>query len=183
MNKEALEDKIIKPLLNQLSTNNWRIKCEIIKILKNFLLDQTYLNAEVLKVFVDLTDDRVDAVRLSTNSLIVEILSRNPKDWCEQNVIPKVFASRDNISYIKKQNLLDIIEKTSNCVSDKALKETYQATLASYINDKVPNVRLKSMQVLKSNLKLTTPVIDKHLEKMKEDKDTEIREFAKRLRA
>lgn len=145
MNKEALEDKIIKPLLNQLSTNNWRIKCEIIKILKNFLLDQTYLNAEVLKVFVDLTDDRVDAVRLSTNSLIVEILSRNPKDWCEQNVIPKVFASRDNISYIKKQNLLDIIEKTSNCVSDKALKETYQATLASYINDKVPNVRLKSI--------------------------------------
>jgi len=27
MNKDALEDKIIKPLLQQLTTNNWRIKC------------------------------------------------------------------------------------------------------------------------------------------------------------
>lgn len=94
-----------------------------------------------------------------------------------------MFASRDNISYIKKQNLLDIIEKTSNCVSDKALKETYQATCISYIADKVPNVRLKTMQVIKANAKLSCPTIDKHLEKMKDDKDNEIREYAKRLRA
>ena len=166
-----------------MSTNNWRIKCEIIKILKGFLLDQTYLSQQVLKVFIGLTDDRIDAVRLNANKVIVEILSRNPKDWCEQNVIPKIFASRDNVSYIKKQNLLEIIEKTSSCVSDKTLKETYQTTIASYINDKVPNVRLKTIQVLKSNSKLICSTVDKHLDKMKEDKDTEVREFAKKLRA
>lgn len=170
-------------MLQQLSTNNWRIKCEIIKILRTFLLDQTYLSQDVLKVFVSLTDDRIDAVRLNANKLIVEILSRNSKEWCEQHVIPKVFASRDNISYIKKQNLLDIIEKTSSCVSDKTLKETYQSTIISYINDKVPNVRLKTIQVIKGNSKLSCPTIDKHVEKLRDDKDNEIREFAKKLRA
>ena len=134
-------------------------------------------------MFVSLTDDRIDAVRLNANKLIVEILSRNSKDWCEQNVIPKVFASKDNISYIKKQNLLEIIEKTSNCVSDKTLKDTYQTTVVSYINDKVPNVRLKTMQVLKGNSKLSCPTVDKLVEKLRDDKDIEIREFARKLRA
>ena len=44
MNKEILDEKIIKPLLQQLNTNNWRIKCEIINILKGFLVTQTYLS-------------------------------------------------------------------------------------------------------------------------------------------
>jgi len=39
------------------------------------------------------------------------------------------------------------------------------------------------MQVIKANAKLSCPTIDKHLEKMKDDKDNEIREYAKRLRA
>lgn len=60
-------------------------------------------------MFINLTEDRIDAVRLRANELIVEIVSKNPKDWCDQNVIPKVFSSKENQNYIKKQNLLDII--------------------------------------------------------------------------
>ena len=46
--------------------------------------------------------------------------------------------------------------------------------MASYIGDKVPNVRVKSMQVLKINPKLTSVAADKHIQKLKEDKDTEV---------
>ena len=120
---------------------------------------------------------------MKANELIVEIVSKNSKEWCDQNIIPKVFSSKENQNYIKKQNLLDIIEKTAPHVSEKSLKETYQSTLMSCISDKVPNVRVKSIQVLKANSKLINPAIEKFVDKLKEDKDHEVRDLAKKLRA
>ena len=115
--------------------------------------------------------------------MLIEIVSKNPKEWCDQNVIPKVFGAKENLTYIKKQHLLEIIDKTSPHVSEKAFKETYQATLINCITDKVPNVRVKSMQVLKANTKLFNPTLEKYVEKMKDDKDHEVRDLAKKLRA
>jgi hypothetical protein len=66
----------------------------------------------VLKVLFGLTDDRIDAVRLKVNQFIVDIVTKNSKEWCEQNIIPKIYAMKDNTSYIKRQNLLDIIDVT-----------------------------------------------------------------------
>jgi hypothetical protein len=71
MSKDALEEKIIKPLLQQLSTDNWRIKCQILEILKSFTSNQSFLNDNVLKVFFNLTDDKIDAVRLKINEVII----------------------------------------------------------------------------------------------------------------
>jgi hypothetical protein len=66
----------------------------------------------VLKVLFGLTDDRIDAVRLKVNQFIVDIVTKNSKEWCEQNIIPKIYAMKDNASYIKRQNLIDIIDVT-----------------------------------------------------------------------
>ena len=115
--------------------------------------------------------------------MIVQIISKSAPDWCDKHVFPKVFESRENHSYIKKQNLLDIIGMTASQVTEKTLKDTYQGTISVYISDKVPNVRLKSIQVLKANAKLSNPLIERNLEKLKEDRDPEVREFAKKLRA
>ena len=147
------------------------------------MTSQTYLNESVLKVFVDLTEDRIDAVRVKANELLIEIVSKNPKEWCDQNVIPKVFGAKENLTYIKKQHLLDIIEKTCPHVSEKAFKEIYQPTLMNCIIDKVANVRVKSMKVLKANNKLLNSTMEKYIEKMKDDKDHEVRDLAKKLRA
>jgi hypothetical protein len=38
--------------------------------------------------------------------------------------------------------------------------------------DKVPNVRVRSLQAMKAVSKLSTPVMEKQLEKLKDDKDT-----------
>lgn len=68
------------------------------------------MSESVIRVFIGLTDDRIDAVRLKANQLIIEIINKNTKEWCEQNIIPKLFSTKENTSYIKKQNLLEIIE-------------------------------------------------------------------------
>lgn len=114
-------------------------------------------------MFFALTDDRVDAVRLKINELIVEIINRNNKDWCDLNVIPKVNLMKENASYIKKQNLLDIIEKTCSKVSEKTLKDVYQNALVACLSDKVSNVRIKSVEVLRSSNKLSSPLAEKQL--------------------
>lgn len=44
MNKDLLDDKIVKPLLQQLLTDNWRIKCQIIDILKTFITSPAFLS-------------------------------------------------------------------------------------------------------------------------------------------
>lgn len=56
-----------------------------------------------------LTDDRIDAVRLKINELIILIINNNSKDWCDQWIMPKLGQMKENANYIKKQNLLDII--------------------------------------------------------------------------
>ena len=73
-------------------------------------------------MFFALTNDHVYAVRLKINELIVEIINRNNKDWCNLNVIAKVSLMKENTSYIKKKNLMDIIKKTCSKVSEKTLK-------------------------------------------------------------
>lgn len=65
---------------------------------------------------------------------------------------------KENANYIKKQNLLDIIEKTAANVSEKSLVEVYQNTIITCLSDKVNNVKIKSIQVLKSNNKLSNAV-------------------------
>lgn len=52
------------------------------------------------------------------------------------------------------------------------MKEFYQNTLSNYLVDKVPNVRVRSLQAMKAVSKLSTPVMEKQLEKLKDDKDT-----------
>jgi len=90
MTRELLEEKIIKPLLQQLGTDNWRNKCQIIEILRGFLVSQAYLTENALKVLFSLTDDKIDAVRLKVNQLIIDIVTKNSKEWCDQNVIPRI---------------------------------------------------------------------------------------------
>ena len=59
--------------------------------------------------------------------------------------------------------MLEIIDKTATVVSEKTLKDVYQGTIVNFLGDKVPNVKLKSMQVVKTNAKLLNPTIEKQV--------------------
>lgn len=110
MSKEAFEDKIVKPLLQQLLTDNWRIKCQIIEVLKTFINTPTLLTEAMLKTVFALTDDKIDAVRVKTNELIIAMVNGSSKEWSDQHLMPRLSQMKENANYIKKQNLLDIIE-------------------------------------------------------------------------
>jgi hypothetical protein len=58
----------------------------------------------------------------------------------------------------------------------------YQNTIIACLGDKVSNVRIKSVQVLRSSNKLSSIVAEKQVEKLKEDRDIEVREVVKKLR-
>jgi len=67
---------------------------------------QVYLTEPVLKILFSLTEDRIDAVRLKANQLIIDIVLKNSKEWCDQWIIPKISSLKENNNYIKRQNLL-----------------------------------------------------------------------------
>ena len=60
--------------------------------------------------------------------------------------------------------------------------DVYQNNIITCLSDKVNNVKIKSIQVLKSNNRLSTPIAEKQFAKLKEEKDVEIREVIKKLR-
>ena len=51
-------------------------------------------------------------------------------------------------------------------------------TLIADLSDKIPNVRAKALRVLKTNKKLFDKNIEKYVDKLKNDADTEVRELA-----
>ena len=63
------------------------------------------------------------------------------------------------------------MQKTSPNISEKMLKDSYQVTILACLTDKVANVKLKSLQVIKNSPKLCSLVPEKLLEKLKDDKD------------
>lgn len=98
-------------------------------------------------------------MRLKANELIIGIITKQSKDWTDNNIIPRIAIMKESPSYIKRQNLLEIIEKTAGFVSDKTLKEVYQNTVIGCLTDKVPNVRLKSAVVIKNAAKISNPTL------------------------
>ena len=78
--------------------------------MRNFITHPSFLNENVLKMLFALTDDKIDAVRTSITQLIVDLINKNSKDWADQYVVPKLAAMKENASYLKKQNLVDIFE-------------------------------------------------------------------------
>lgn len=52
------------------------------------------LTESTLKVFFGLFDDRIDAVRLRANELLVDIISSQSVEWVDQNVMPKLAGAK-----------------------------------------------------------------------------------------
>jgi hypothetical protein len=50
--------------------------------------------------------------------------------------------------------------------------------LIADLSDKIPNVRAKALKVLRSNKKLFDKNVEKYVDKLKNDVDTEVRELA-----
>ena len=101
-------------------------------------------------------------------------------------LIAKLNNLRQSTNYSQRQLVLQIIQvilafifqKTSEKVSEKTLNDVYKATLLLNLNDKIPNVRARALKVLKSNKKLYDKNMEKFIDKLKSDPDSEVKELA-----
>ena len=51
-----------------------------------------------------------------------------------------------------------------------------------YLSDQVPNIKLKTIKILSENKKLSDKIIEKEIQKTKEDPDIEVQRAAKALK-
>lgn len=66
-------------------------------------------------------------------------------------------------------------------MSEKTLNELYRTVVVMGLEDKVSNVRAKALKAIKGSKRLYDKVFDKHVEKLKNDSDGEVKELAMTL--
>ncbi len=60
---EVIEQKILTPLVSQLSTDDWKAKCVLIDLLTGVISNSFFLNDQLTTTLVRLTEDKIGAVR------------------------------------------------------------------------------------------------------------------------
>ena len=50
------------------------------------------------------------------------------------------------------------------------------------MSDKIVNVRMKALELIKNNIKVVNAGIEKQVEKMKDDSDQDVKSLAKKLK-
>ncbi len=60
---DIIEAKILTPLVNQLNTENWRVKCQLIELMAGFISNSLFLNDQLTTMLVSLAEDKISAVR------------------------------------------------------------------------------------------------------------------------
>lgn len=58
-----IEQKIMTPLVSQLSTNDWKAKCALIDLLTGVISNSFLLNDQLTTTLVRLSEDKIGAVR------------------------------------------------------------------------------------------------------------------------
>ena len=82
------------------------------------------------------------------------------------------------MSYLIRQKLLRVIEKTIDYVSSQTMNE-YRKVLAVLLSDKIPNIRLLALKIVCGNKKVTDKMVENYLYKLKDDPDSEIKQIMK----
>ena len=63
LSSDIIEQKILAPLTNQFTTENWRTKCRMIDLLGNVINNSLFLNDKMTSMIVNLICDKINAVR------------------------------------------------------------------------------------------------------------------------
>jgi len=49
--------------MNQLTTDNWKVKCQIIELLTGVISNSFFLNDQLTTMLIHLAEDKINAVR------------------------------------------------------------------------------------------------------------------------
>ena len=115
--------------------------------------------------------DKIEATRKKASAIVVSIIKNSNKDWCDTNLIPKLLRLKDEVSYLMRQKLLNIIDQTADHVSAATLSE-YKKIVGSFLMDRIPNIRVSALKVFISKKKLADKTLENMVGRMKEDPDS-----------
>jgi hypothetical protein len=65
--------------------------------------------------------NKIEAVRLKASNVIIKVIKKSPKDWCEVELLPLLAKTRDEPNYLIRQRVIAIIEETYDQVSNNWL--------------------------------------------------------------
>ena len=53
--------------------------------------------------------NKVEAVRVKSTSVIINIIKKSPREWCENELLPQLFKVKDESNYLLRQRVIAII--------------------------------------------------------------------------
>jgi hypothetical protein len=110
ISEQVFEENILKKITYNFNSDNWRMKCQAVDLISKILQNPSFLNDKAIAMIMELAHDKVDAVRKAVINLIVEVIRKQSKDWCDAQLIPHLAKMKDNKNYLHRQSLIPIIE-------------------------------------------------------------------------
>jgi len=169
---QQLEDTTLQCINQLFASTNWRTKCKAVEIMAEFIKLPAFQNDRIINIVVGWAYDRIDAVRMRTIDLLDTLIRTGDASMVEAKLLPKITAMQNCASYLQRQLVLHIIDRTVRCVSQDILNNLYFPVMATLSKDRVPNIRFMVARVIKDNPTLAGNLRFKTLvEALSDDKD------------
>jgi hypothetical protein len=65
--------------------------------------------------------NKIEAIRLKASNVIIKIIKKSPKEWCEAELLPLLIKTKDEPSYLIRQRIIAVIDETNDHVSSNWL--------------------------------------------------------------
>jgi len=186
VNPKDVAEALLPCIKELASDESWRVRKNVLQKLPGLSarLGPDIVDKDIKKIVFNLMCDEVHSVRQSTAQIIKEICEKmNDEKWTKQT-LTQIFEQTSNSSYLKRQTFLEAIKHLAEALPSQL--DPCIDKLLTFINDKVPNVRLKLCTVLLelvSQISITKEIqlkIVNELLKLREDKDPDVSFFAEK---
>lgn len=174
---QQLEETTLQCINQLFASTNWRTKCRAVEIMAEFIKFPAFLNDRIINIVMGWAYDKVDAVRFKAIGLLETLIRTGDALLVEGKILPKLIAMQTCPSYLQRQLVLHIIDRTVRNVSQDVLNNSYFPVMAALSKDRVPNLRFMVARILRNNPALISNIRFKALlEALSEDRDVEVKQ-------
>ena len=135
------------------------------------MLKQKKISQPIIKFFCSFIEDKVEAVRNQSALAIIQIIKKNCSNECDCEVLTEIQKLKNHPSYLIRQKILMIIEKSLEYSTNRYISE-YRKILTNYLGDPIPNIKLKALKIVSENRKICDKAMEKEIERNREDTDS-----------
>lgn len=163
-------------ILQMMKDNQWRLRLKVVECLPQVaeMIGPNSFNEHVSEFLVKWIEDSVFTVREATLESIKQIVSMFGENWIKSRVLPVIQELAKNPVFTKRMTALSAINKLGELLGNKE----FCALIDLLADDSVPNIKFNVAKTIKNHAKTKGPNFVKILEKLKGDKDADVKFFA-----